>query len=173
MGERQQPDIAGQCALQPLKTDLSVRRIGHYVDVHLPQPCQMQQCQVVAGIFGLAGHNAVAGQQCDGMKDTVPRVGRIFSPADLGRLAIQECGEGFVEVLDVCVGHHGSFIGSDPLFQLQMRQHGLSDHIRIERGPCVVEVNQLCDGGRLATNAFEVERHGVCPLRVASAGGLL
>ena len=154
-----EPGLRTDQALQGIEVDLAAAVARRHVDLQPAALGLMQEGEEVADILRFDREDAVALLQRQGIERHVPGARGVLDIGDLGPVAVQQRGEGVVEILQRRLGLVLRVVAADGLLQRQVIQHGLIDRRRHQGGAGVVEVDQLFAGRRVRAQAGDVESH--------------
>ena len=120
----------------------------------------LQEGNVIAGVLGLGGEDAIAGGEADGIERHVPGDRGVLDEGDFTAVGVQELRDRIVDRFDLVVGGRGGFVASSSGFELEMAQLCLHDGRRHQGRTRIVEMQDAFRCRRVPARALDVDRHG-------------
>ena len=158
-------------AFERFDIEFAVWVAGDDVDNGAGAAGDLQEGDVVAGVFRLGGENAVAGSEADGIESHVPGRCGVFDQCDLRAVGVQETRDQIVDRFDLAVRRRGGFVAADLRFKLEMAKLRGQHRCWHQRRTGIVEMQDVLRSRRIEARPRHVDGHW--NLRRAFAGSRL
>ncbi len=159
-GERHRPRL--QRLLERREVDLPVAVVVDHHDLASGALGQLEEEERVGAVLGPGAEHALAGLEREGQGDGVPRARGGVDEGDVVGAAAEELGDRAVDALEAVVGGVGGLVAADAGLELEVAHHGVEDGLGEQRGPRVVEVQDVLAARCEPSRQVHVEaRHGL------------
>src|SRR5579885_555262 len=144
---------------QGLDGDLAVRIVGDDLDGRTRALRHLQISDVVAGVLGHRGEDALAGWKGDGVESHIPGARGIFDDGYLIARTADQGRDGIIDVFDGLLRLFRRLVAACARLALQVSDDGIQHRLRHKRGPGIVQVQHLLAARRLLSCALQIKSH--------------
>ena len=148
-------------AREAVDVDLAVLVVGHDDDGGAGAVGDLAHRDVVAGVLGGGGEDAVARAQPQRVEGHVPRARGVLDDRDLVALGADQPRDRVVGVLGAVLALGGRLVAADLRLAAQVLDDGVEHRRGRQRGAGVVEVGDGLGARRVRAGPGDVDAHGL------------
>ena len=167
VGDRDEPRARPDRALERGHVHLPRGVVADDVDLDAHALLHLQEGEIVRGVLGPRGDDAVSRAKGDRIERHVPGPRGVLHERDLVPVGTDQGGDGVIDVGHPIRGLRGGLVSADGGLSLQMARHRLHDRPRRQGRPGIVEVQDIGDAGCVGPQERNVEHHRV---QISSTG---